>query len=173
VGVRDELEHFEAFRGLFNDLRYPAWVQAEVATSTAVIPGPLYRRLFETEPSIQDLTVRTLSTLVYRLMGELEQVHTLTHGQRLAQLFLSRASREGRVAMTQQRLAQHLGTTREVVARLMQGFVARRLVRTRRGLVELKDLDGLRGVVRGDRPQLSGRGGRPSATPGAAPLRPR
>ena len=34
---------------LFRDLLHPAWVQAETPSSVALIPGPIYRRLFETE----------------------------------------------------------------------------------------------------------------------------
>src|SRR4029077_4671639 len=68
---------------LFNDHLYPAWVQAESPTSVAVIPGCVYRKLFETEPIIQNLTVQALATLVFRLMTELEQVHSSGHKQRL------------------------------------------------------------------------------------------
>ncbi|MEO8155764.1 MAG: Crp/Fnr family transcriptional regulator [Rhizobacter sp.] len=135
---------------VFNDLLYPAWVQAEVATSIALIPGPVYRKLFESEPSIQNLTVQTLSALVYRLMAELEHLHSSHHKQRLAQFILLHAASDGTLHMTQHQLAQHLGTTREVVARLMQGFVARGFVQTGRGSVTLRDLFGLRRVVAPD-----------------------
>src|SRR5947209_5309059 len=64
-----------AINCLFNDLLYPAWVQAETEAEVAVIPGPVYRKLFESERTIQNLTVQALSGLVYRLMAELEQVH--------------------------------------------------------------------------------------------------
>lgn len=63
-----------ALNSLFNDLRYPAWVQAEQPTTVALVPGPLYRTLFAREDAIRDLTVHTLATLVFRLMQELEQV---------------------------------------------------------------------------------------------------
>lgn len=136
-----------ALNCLFNDLLYPAWVQAEVASSVAIIPGAVYRRLFETEAGIREFTVKTLATLVYRLMAELEQVHGSHHRQRLAQLILHRAASDGTLNMTQQQIAGHLGTTREVVARLMQDFVARGFVRTARGSVSIKDLFALRQVV--------------------------
>ena len=122
-----------ALNSLFNDLRYPAWVQAETETEVALIPGPLFRRLFEREPAIQDVTVRALSTLVFRLMQELEEVHAYRLEQRLANLLLTRASAEGELRMTQQQVAQHLGTTREVVARLLGELVALGHVETRRG----------------------------------------
>jgi CRP/FNR family transcriptional regulator, anaerobic regulatory protein len=133
-----------ALNCLFNDLLYPAWVQAEGPTRVAIIPGPLYRQLFAQESAIQDLTVSALSTVIYRLMAELEAIHSCNHKQRLAHYLLLHASSEGVVKTTQQQLAGHLGTTREVVARLMQGLVADGFVKSQRGRITIKDLFGLR-----------------------------
>src|SRR6478735_3324200 len=72
-----------ALNSLFNDLLYPAWVQTEPATTVAIVPGHIYRTLFETEAAIRDLTIGTFSTLVFRLMSELDQVHSCTLQQRL------------------------------------------------------------------------------------------
>jgi CRP/FNR family transcriptional regulator len=60
---------------------------------------------------------------------------------------LIHASAAGELPMTQQQMAQHLGTTREVVARLMGEFVARGYVETGRGLTRVKDAAGLAGVI--------------------------
>ncbi|MCU7877362.1 MAG: Crp/Fnr family transcriptional regulator [Candidatus Thiodiazotropha sp. (ex Lucinoma borealis)] len=128
-----------ALNCLFNDLLYPAWVETDTDTSVDIIPGPLYRQLFEREAPVQDLTVKALSALVFRLMNELEQVHACNLDQRLANFILSNATEEGVLKMTQQALAGHLGTTREVIARLMQGFVAEGVVSTRRGAITLTD----------------------------------
>ena len=49
--------------------------------------------------------------------------------------------------MTQHQIAGPLGTTREVVARLMQDFVARGLVHTARGQLSIRDLFGLRALL--------------------------
>ena len=135
-----------ALNCVFNDLLYPAWVQAEAATRVAVLPGVVYRRLFETEPSVQSLTVQALSTLVYRLMDELERVHSSNHRQRLAQFILLHANSDGTLRMTQQQVARHLGTTREVIARLVGEFVDKGWLRTQRGSLDIVDLFGLRGV---------------------------
>lgn len=124
-----------ALNCLFNDLLYPAWVQAEETSEVAVVGGATYRSLFETEKPIQDLTVKALSTIVFRLMDELEQIHSCRLDQRLAQFLLRHASTSGRIAMTQQEIAGHMGTTREVVARLMADFAAKAWVETARGRV--------------------------------------
>jgi CRP/FNR family transcriptional regulator len=139
-----------ALNCLFNDLLYPAWVQAETKSTIALIPGAVYRRLFEMEPVIQNLTVQALSTLVYRLMAELEDVHASNHKQRLVHFLLTHASSDGSLHKTQQQIAQHLGTTREVIARLIQEFVAKGFIRTQRGSIAIIDLFGLRRVVSPD-----------------------
>lgn len=133
-----------AINSLFNDLLYPAWAEAEESTRLAIIPGQAFKRLFNSEPSMQNLTVCSLSTLVFRLMGELSNVHGLNTRQRLASLLITRANSQGLVTLTQQELAQHLGTRREVVARLMLEFVDHGWVKTGRGQLQLLDVNGLR-----------------------------
>lgn len=128
-----------ALNCLFNNLLYPAWVECDEDTRVAVIPGNTYRSLFENETSVQDVTVKALSTLVFRLMGELEQIHSCTLDQRLANFILSHASGDGVLSMTQQEVASHLGTSREVVARLMRGFVSEGCVSTGRGMIRVEN----------------------------------
>lgn len=140
-----------ALNCLFNDLLYPGWVQAETAATVAVIPGPVYRKLFESEPGIQNLTVTALSTLVFRLMAELEQLHSSNHKERLVQFILLHASADGALSMTQQQIARHLGTSREVIARLIQEFVRKGYVKSRRGSLTIRDLFAMRRVLAPER----------------------
>lgn len=136
-----------ALNCLFNNFLYPAWVSTEVKTEVAVIPGPIYKKLFAIEPSIQELTVNSLSTLVFRLMGELEQVHFCRLEHRLANLILIRAASNGVLQMTQQEMADNLGTTREVVARIMKELVTKNFVETKRGFVKIKDSEGMANLI--------------------------
>ncbi|MGE5517525.1 MAG: Crp/Fnr family transcriptional regulator [Bacteroidota bacterium] len=138
-----------ALNSLFNDLLYPAWVETDLATTVAVIPGRVYRTLFETERCIQDLTVRTLSTLVFRLMAELDEVHSCTLEQRLAGFLLVRASGKGVVRLTQQDIAGHMGTTREVVARVIGRMAARGWIASGRGAVTILSRPDLAALARG------------------------
>ncbi|GAB4352666.1 MAG: Crp/Fnr family transcriptional regulator [Oricola sp.] len=137
-----------AINSLFNDLLYPAWVEAEEETDVAVVPGALYRGLFEREPAIQELTVHALSIAVMRLMSELEQVHSHRVDQRLASFLLNHASVGGDVHRTQQELASHIGTTREVVAKAVGVFVERGWIESRRGRVRLLQPKMLAALVR-------------------------
>lgn len=137
-----------ALNSLFNELLYPAWVQTEGDCLVAVVPGPLYRSLFESERPIQDLTVRALSTLVFRLMAELEDVHALTLEQRLSSFLLGHAQEGGKLKKTQQEIAGHMGTTREVVAKLLGAMVKKGWIATGRGEVEILNRPALARLIK-------------------------
>ena len=132
-----------ALNSLFNDVRYPAWVETESATTVGLLPGDAYRTLFAREEPVQDLTVRALSTAVFRLMSELEQRHGQRLDQRLASFLLNRASHDGEIYKTQQEIADHIGTSREVVARTLGEFVAHGWIETARRRIRLTDTKAL------------------------------
>ncbi|CAA6605393.1 cAMP-binding protein-catabolite gene activator and regulatory subunit of cAMP-dependent protein kinase [Rhodospirillaceae bacterium LM-1] len=137
-----------ALNSLFNRLLYPAWVQTEKATTVAVVPGPVYRGLFESEPSVQGLTVEALSTLVFRLMAELEQVHSHRLDQRLASFLLVHAQEGGTLQRTQQEIAGHIGTTREMVARLLGRMAKQGWIETSRGAVRIVKRTALAAIIK-------------------------
>lgn len=121
-----------ALNCIFNNLQYPAWVQSEPGTCVGVIPSPTYRKLFRNEPSIRNLTVHAFSVLVFRLMEELEEIHSLNLNERLAKFILMHAEGTGQLSMTQSELAAHLGTMRKVTAKLLRKMAAEKCIRTMR-----------------------------------------
>lgn len=137
-----------ALNSVFNDLLYPAWVQAVAATTLTLIPGPQFRQLFAQESVIQDLTVRAQATLVFRLMAELEAVHAYRLNQRLANLLLAHANSQGELRMTQQQIAGHLGTSREVVARIVREMVSQGWITTQRGGIRICQTDSLNALLK-------------------------
>ena len=132
-----------ALNSLFKNLRYPAWVGADLQTELVVINGDCFQSLFRKEPAIQDLTVNALSTSVFRLMQEMEQLQGWNLKQRLVNFLLNIASSDGVVTLTQQQISNHLGTTREVTARLLGDLSSRELLSTGRGRITLIDSRGL------------------------------
>ncbi len=139
-----------ALNALFSDLLYPACVEAEAETVVGTLPGIAFRSLFASEPSIQDLTVRALSSAVFGLMSSLEERAAQTVDQRLIGYLLLRASSEGTVRNTQQEIAAQIGTTREVVGRHMARFAAAGLVTSARGVVTLLDAPALSRLLAAD-----------------------
>jgi CRP/FNR family transcriptional regulator len=57
------------------------------------------------------------------------------------------ARTDGELRMTQRQLADHLGTTREVVARILRDFVVAGFVETSRGLTLIRNADGLSQLI--------------------------
>ncbi len=128
----------------FSRVLYPAWVEAgSEPTRVAVVPGPLYRELFEAEPAVQRFTFDALSSRLFELMCLLEQAASLRIEQRIAALVLRAACEAGEVRMSQDELARHLGTAREVVSRNMRQLAARGLVQLAPGVVTIRDRAGL------------------------------
>lgn len=136
-----------ALNCIFNDLLYPAWVEAAPGTRVAIVAGASYRILFESEPAIRSVTVQALATVVARLMTELEQIHSYKLEQRLASFLVTQA-RDGSVSMTQQEIASHLGTTREVIARVVRRLVRAGYIATRRGGIAIDNGPGLAALAR-------------------------
>jgi CRP/FNR family transcriptional regulator len=136
-----------ALNCIFNNLQYPAWVQSEPDTCVGVIPSLTYRTLFRNEPSIQNLTVHALSVLVFRLMEELEEIHSLNLNERLAKFILMRAEGTGQLRMTQSELAAHLGTTREVIAKLLRKMAEAKCIRTMRGAIVVEKPEALARLI--------------------------
>lgn len=126
-----------AINCLFNQLLYPAWVSAEEDTEISVIHGTLFKQLFQTEAAIQSLTIDALSTAVFKLMIEVEQLQGWNLSQRLANLLLNESSDENILSMTQQEIAARLGSTREVVARVLAEMSALGWISTGRGKVNV------------------------------------
>lgn len=138
-----------ALNALFSDLLYPAWVESEADTVLGVLPGAVYRSLFSSEPTVQDLTIRALSSAVFGLMTAVEQRTAQTVEQRLVGYLLLSARSDGTVHNTQQEIANQIGTTREVVGRHMAELAAGGFLKSRRGVVTLLDIPGLNRVSDG------------------------
>lgn len=135
-----------ALNSLFNDVLYPAWVEADQDTTIGILPGDVYRTLFSREGPIQDITVRALSSAVFGLMTQLENRHGQTLEQRLAGYLTLRADAQGVLRITQQGIAAEIGTSREVVARLLGQFADAGWVKTGRGQVQVLNVAALRDV---------------------------
>lgn len=127
----------------FTGMRYPADVDVEQAAKVWVVDGPVWKELFETEPSARDFTVQQLGSWVFDLLGLLDAAVADDLPTRLADELLERMGADGRVLTTHAELATHLGTAREVVSRTLGGWRKVGAIRTGRGWIEVVDGDAL------------------------------
>lgn len=118
-----------ALNSLFSEMPYPAWAAAEEQGAELLLaPGEAFRDLFSRERSVQKFLFEQLSKRVYGLMQTLEGSMRLSQEQRLALLLLDLAGEDGVVRLSQEKIARHLGTIREVVSRLLRNLASQGLI---------------------------------------------
>ncbi len=129
---------------------YPAWAQAESEpTRLVLVPASTFNALLQSEPGVQRFVFGALAGRINELMRIAEEATTFGLEQRLARLLLERADEERWVVMSQERIANHLGTAREVVSRLLRRMTAEGLLSRRRGRIRIVDAERVRALVEG------------------------
>ncbi len=137
-----------ALTSSFNDEPYPAWVESGPrGVSFVRVPSVTFRRMYDEEPAFRQFLFQVLSGRVLELMQSLEAVGTERVAQRLARLLLQAERPDHVVRSSQARLAQELGTAREVVFRNLRALAQLGLVRTSREKVTILDVAGLRALA--------------------------
>ncbi|HXE31339.1 MAG TPA: Crp/Fnr family transcriptional regulator [Terriglobales bacterium] len=127
---------------------YPASVRALTEVETLFLGREDFLGICRRHPEV---ALAALTVFGRRLRGLVALLEAVTFGglrQRLAAALLDQAA-PGEAGVptlsgTQQEIALHLGTVREVVARILSRFQADGLIRIRPRAVELVDVDGLR-----------------------------
>ncbi|MGB6197897.1 MAG: Crp/Fnr family transcriptional regulator [Methyloceanibacter sp.] len=137
-----------ALNCLFARLPYPAWVETDQAdTEVAIISGDVYRELYLAEPALQHFTFATLSTRLFELMTLLQETASFDLEQRVAAFLLRRSGSGHVLETTHEQVAHHLGSSREVVSRVLRNLARSGAIRLSPGSVAIVDADNLRSAV--------------------------
>jgi len=118
---------------------FPATVITEKATSAAFMPSDMVRRLFAEGPSFRDFILEQYSSRMAEVMELVEEVAFRRVDERLAQWIQEQCSANpsGLVVATHQELADHVGTSREVVSRILKDWEQRKALEISRGSLKL------------------------------------
>ena len=122
---------------------YNARGLAESETSLAMLPRSLFDELMG-EPVFRNFVFDLFAERLAELMQLVEEVAFQKLDQRLANLLLGKGRQ---LHTTHQQLADELGSVREMVSRLLKGFVDQGLVRLGREQIEILDPAGLRRIA--------------------------
>ena len=123
------------------NLQFDLMIQAEKDTTFWVIPAPIYRSVTERSAPLANYTNELMAAHLSEVMWLMEQILWGRMDQRLAAFLLEESLLEGsdNLRITHERIANHLGTAREVVTRMLRYFQSEGMVRLARGTVELRD----------------------------------
>ena len=139
---------------VMKNLQFDLMIQAEKETVFWVIPAPVYRGMMERSAPLANYTNELMAAHMSEMMWLMEQILWGRMDQRLAAFLVEESELEGsgRLCVTHERIANHLGTAREVVTRMLRYFQSEGMVRLARGTVELQDRKKLRQLASGSRP---------------------
>jgi len=144
---------------LFDGGPYPASAVAITASSLLFIGKRDFQTLCLEHPEVSWKLLKVLGTRLRKLVGIIEELSFTTVRHRLARLFLRLAQRKGkrtsrgiefRLSASQQELAAHIGTVRELVSRNLSRLQAEGLVKTEGKTVVIPRLEALEAEVKGD-----------------------
>jgi len=154
---RQHVVHTETVGGtlgevpLFDGGTYPATAIAAEPTRCLVLDRDAIRRAISASPDVAMVLLSRLAARVRTLVNRLDDRSARSVNARLAEFLLSRRSAKSSVVslgMTQTRLAEELGTVREVVVRSLRELAKRNLIASRgQGRYEILDRAGLEGLT--------------------------
>jgi CRP/FNR family transcriptional regulator len=128
---------------ILNRRTFPALATVEQDADAVLVPAETFRRWVHESSLWRDFVFDMLSQRLASLLDVLDQVAFRRMDARLASWLLARARTQNPVQVTHQQVAVELGTSREVVSRLLKELARRGLVRTRRGAIAVVDAAGL------------------------------
>ena len=123
------------------DLQFQIMLEAEKDSEFWSIPACLFRNLVEESLPVSNYARTLLSSNFSELMWLMEQILWKSFDKRLADFLLEEQQLEGSpvLKITHERIANHLGTAREVVTRMLRYFRNEGMVELTRGTIEILD----------------------------------
>lgn len=126
---------------MMSSIQFDVTIQTEKNTSFWVIPPDVYKALMEESAPVANYTNELISSRFSDVMWLMEQILWKSFDRRLAGFLLEESVLEQSdlLHLTHEKIANHLGTAREVVTRMLRYFQSEGMVTLSRGTVELTD----------------------------------
>lgn len=124
---------------IMNSIQFDVTVTAEKDTELWIIPADIYKQIMEQSAAAANYTNEIMASRFSEVMWLIEQIMWKSMDKRVAAFLLEETSIEGvdRLHITHEGIANHLGTHREVVTRMLRYFQQEDMVRLTRGTVEI------------------------------------
>ena len=128
------------------NMQFDILVEAEKDSEIWIIPACLYQNLMDESVAIANYSHNLITNHFSEVMWLMEQVMWKSFDKRLASFLLEESVVEDSLSLhlTHEKIANHMGTAREVVTRMLRYFQSEGMVRLTRGSVDLIDVKKLR-----------------------------
>ena len=130
------------------DMQFNVMIEAEKDTQFWSIPACLFKNLVDESLPVASFANSLISSNFSELMWLMEQIMWKSFDKRLASFLVeeSRLEQSPVLKITHEIIANHMGTAREVVTRMLRYFQSEGMVKLTRGTIEIVDLDKLRAL---------------------------
>jgi CRP/FNR family transcriptional regulator len=133
---------------IMKNISFDIFVSAETEVKAVRIPAKFYHEMTSQELTVANYTNELLSSRMSDVMWILEQIVFTSFDKRLAHFLLEEGELEESdvLSITHEQIANHLGSAREVVSRMLRYFSNEGFVKVERGSIRLLDKEGLENV---------------------------
>ena len=135
---------------ILNQKAFPAIATVEQEAEAVLIPADTFREWVRRYDLWRDFVFDLLSQRLSTVMAVVEEVAFRRMDARLASFLLDQARVQNPMRFTHQQVASELGTSREVISRLLEDFAERGLIRSSRGEIEVLNADEMEVRTRGN-----------------------
>jgi CRP/FNR family transcriptional regulator len=129
---------------ILNQQDFPAIAQVEQEAEAVMIPAEVFSDWVRRYDPWQDFVFSLVSNRLVSVMEIVDEVAFHRMDRRVATFLLDRSKLQNPIMITHQEIANEIGSSREVISRLLEDFSNRALVRLSRGEIQILDIEGLR-----------------------------
>ena len=127
------------------NIQFEVIIEAEKDSEMWVLPSCLFKDLMEESAVVANYANQLISSRFSEVMWLMEQIMWKSFDKRLADFLLEECVLEDSnvLKITHEKIANHMGTAREVVTRMLRYFQSEGYVKLTRGSIEVIDEEGL------------------------------
>ena len=131
------------------DMQFNVMIEAEKDTEFWSLPACMFRNLVDESLPVSNYSRNLLSSNFSELMWLMEQIMWKSFDKRLAAFLVEESQLENSpvLKITHEKIANHMGTAREVVTRMLRYFQNEGMVTLTRGTIEVTDLQRLEALA--------------------------
>ena len=124
---------------IMRSIQFEVTIETEKDTELWIIPAEIYQSIMEESAPVSNYTNELMATRFSDVMWLMEQVMWKSLDKRVAAFLLEEMSIEGtdQLKITHETIANHLGSHREVITRMLRYFQSEGMVRLSRGMIEI------------------------------------
>lgn len=126
---------------IMRSIQFEVTIEAEKDTQLFIIPSEIYQSLLEESAPAANYTNELMASRFSDVMWLMEQILWKSLDKRVAAFLLEESFIEGQpeLKITHEAIANHLGSHREVITRMLRYFQSEGMVKLRRGAITITD----------------------------------